>query len=464
MELSPILASVTPYIPLDLFGQAGQSVGLVAYIGIFSFYAVTAAWTLSRWLVARAASKAALGFALTGLLIFATAPAVAMAVQAGALPAAWAGAWAVGAAAPFLMFLARFMGHGGEESEVVGGREQGAVAGDHEKLMSLLSQTSDGIFTVNRQGRVEMMNAAAEKLLGVNARELQGQGLGFMAERVKFYTDGQEPLPVEQWAVTKALREGTIANEQSLQLFPFKSKGLFLKVSASLLRDKQGKVSTVICVLKDRTAHRQLEILKDELFSKPLPIQELGGPAPAEAPVRRAPPAVPAAPPQAAPAADGQTLSAYLKAFLWEQSGEATRMGVSFLDQIPSVLPETKVAPQALKKALAGLIQYAINSTATGGMVRVWASAKEDKVFIAVRDGGMGMIPDEVTRFSDNLETSSTTRGDQTKNPLYPLIVAREELAALGLHLNVRSDGLKKGTEYYFLLPSVGAWILPQNS
>lgn len=478
-----ILSSVGSHVPhsmFAIFGPLAEKSAVGVHILLFYFYLLAAAWFTFKWVFGGGLTKTAFALSCLGVVISTAAPLVAYAVANHVLPLQWEGAWHVGALAPALMMAARYLGQShDEEPASISMAEMAAHVSDREKLMSMLSQTSDGIMTVNRLGRIEMINASAEKLLGVRHREILGQSLAMLSERIKFYSEDQQPLRLEEWAVSRALREGTIANEQSVQLFPFKSKGLFLRVTASPLRDPDGRVDTVICVFKDRTAQRQLEILKEELFARPSQGAALQPPpapsygAPAAAPAMPVPAAIPAAPVQGGtasqPAAPGAAVTGpiptaqFLKTFLWEQSGEATKMGVTFLDQIPSVLPAAHVPPAGLKRALGSLMKYALNTTASGGMVRVWASAKEDRIFVAIRDGGMGMIADEVTRFVDQIEGLSSQKGDQQRNPLYPLIIAREELAALGVRLNVRSDGLKKGTEYYFLLPATAAGSAPAS-
>jgi PAS domain S-box-containing protein len=471
--LQEVLTTLGAYIPHEMFATFAPHVGraaVAAHVALLYAYLFTALFLFLRRLFSGAGSKALLFFCLLGFGASLSGPVFHYLISNHVVSSAWEGLWHAAVLAPILMMLSRFIGHVGDDQ---GAHHEEPVAETHtnewQKLMSLLSHTSDGLITVNRLGKIEMMNAAAERFLGVRQKEMVGQPLTFLAEKVKFYTDDHQLIPLQDWVVTRALREGTIANEQSVQLFPFRSKGIYLNVSASPLKNLKGEADTIICVLKDQTAHRQLEMLKEELFSKghhgDEPVRPSAVPNATSAPAAQIPAApAPAGSASPAPTASGAagTTVAFLKAFLWEQSGEATRMGVSFLDQIPSVLPAMEVSQASLKKAMAYVTQYALHSTAAGGMVRIWASAKEDKVFIGIRDGGMGMIPDEVTRFSDQIDGLSTKKGDQQKNPLYPLILAKEEFEAMGLQLRVRSDGLKKGTEYYVLVPAVGSAPTPR--
>ncbi len=460
-ELIDALGNYVPHDMFSLFVPAVQNTVIVGQVVLLYVYLLTALTVALRRLFGATFSKSLFLYSLAGFFISCSGPFVAYAISNNLIPKAWEGAWHVAAIVPVLMLMSRFMARTPEApsaEEPVDDTQH--RAGELERIMSLLSRTSDGLLTVSREGRIEMLNASAEKLLGVHEKDVVGQPLTFLAEKVKFYTEDHQPIPVQDWAVTRALREGTIANEQSVQLFPFRSKGIYLNLSASPLRGVKGVPESIVCVMKDVTAQKQLQMLKDELFSKVLPDeekQEAKEIPPAPAPQKSAPAhsAAESASPGAPPASD--TTAGFLKAFLWEQSAEATRMGVSFLDQIPSVLPALSVPAERLKKALAAITEYAFHATASGGMVRLWASAKDDKVFIAIRDGGMGMIADEVTRFTDYLDTLYTGKGDQHRNPLYPLIVAKEELNALGLQLQVRSDGLKKGTEYYMLIPAAGS-------
>lgn len=456
--ITAVLDAVSPYLPHAMFrafGPLAEKICVGAHLVMMYAYLMGVVWYAFRWGFGGRVSIWNLSLCVIGSALSLAGPLMSLSLEKETL-ALWEGAWHMAVLMPVFMMLSRVRRAPADDDAAIPTEESPAVnVSDREKWMSMLGQTSDGILTVNRQGIVEMVNAAAEKILGVSHKDLVGRPLKMLADMVKFYTDDNRPLSLEDWAVARALREGTIANEQSVQLFPFKSKGIFLRISASPLRDAQGKVQTVICVMKDRTAHRQLEILKEEIF-KPAaagqPFEAAGRPAEPWA----APQQQPAARAAAAEMVSGGplNLSQLLKQFLWEQSGEATRMGVTFLDQIPSVLPSTAMPAQALKRALAGIMTYALNTTASGGMVRLWASLKDGQVVVAIRDGGMGMIPDEVTRFQDQVENLSTAKGEQQRNPLYPLIVAKEELSALGLRLQIRSDGLKKGTEYYFLLPA----------
>jgi PAS domain S-box-containing protein len=451
-----LVAQAEQLVPREMFADGvTQRAAVGFHAALFLIYigaAAALAWRRER---DGKADGFLLGLAVAGAVVSLAGPLMVWALARGALHPAWEGAWHMAAVLPVLLACALRAGRGGAASAPAAA--PGADL-EEKKLASLLNHASDGIFTLNAQGRIESMNAAAEDFLEVTLSEAAGRPLSALSERVTFFTEDLKPLALHDWAAFRALRDGTIANEQSVHVFSSRRKGLFLKVSASPVRGSSGATEAVICLLKDFTARKQLEILKRELFTgkesretfaPPAAVSPDGageGGALTETAARERP----------APAAAGAlALAPFLKFFLREHESAAARRDIRLEDHIPAVLPYVDVSPLALKRALSGLVQYAIHATAEGKTVVVRAGSHDGMVGVAIRDGGMDLVSGDVSLSGD----------DEQKNPFTFLQAAKDELAAMGLKLETGAGNPREGTEYFFRIPAApsagvaSAWI-----
>jgi two-component system NtrC family sensor kinase len=130
----------------------------------------------------------------------------------------------------------------------------------------ILESTGDGIYGLDRRGRVTFVNPAAERMCGYAAAELLGQPMHALIHHSR--ADGS-PFPPEQCPSAQTLREGATRQVYD-DLFWHKNGTSFPVdyVSAPIVRD--GHVEGVVVAFRDVTErrraeeqmHRQREILQ----------------------------------------------------------------------------------------------------------------------------------------------------------------------------------------------------------
>lgn len=118
-----------------------------------------------------------------------------------------------------------------------------------EYLEAIVASTSDAICTTDIEGRFIYFSPGAEKMLGFSAAEVIGRPAH------QFYTGGHE----EASRVMKLLRkQGTLENHEMI-LKAKDGKRVHISMSASLLKDRLGRVIGTLGISKDITSRVELE-------------------------------------------------------------------------------------------------------------------------------------------------------------------------------------------------------------
>ena len=115
---------------------------------------------------------------------------------------------------------------------------------------AVMHNMSEGLYTVDAEGRVTMLNRAAEKLLGWTLEELRGRSMHDMTHH--HYRDGR-PFPTAKCARTEVLHTGSpVVDHEDVFI---RKDGTFFDViySSSPLRTKGGDIIGLVVVFKDIT-------------------------------------------------------------------------------------------------------------------------------------------------------------------------------------------------------------------
>src|SRR5262249_17340039 len=120
------------------------------------------------------------------------------------------------------------------------------LALEHEQSVAILSNIADGIVAVDRDGRVVVWNAAAERITGVPASEALG--------RTPFEVVRRE-LEWE-WGAPNRLVPIMRGNEE-----------VWLPLSEALMRDPAGAVAGRIFAFRDISAERVVDQMKSDFVS-----------------------------------------------------------------------------------------------------------------------------------------------------------------------------------------------------
>lgn len=121
------------------------------------------------------------------------------------------------------------------------------------------------------------------------------------------------------------------------------------------------------------------------------------------------------------------------------------------IDDLPPVLAD----PERIGQVLSNLIHNAIKFTPPGGQVRVTAGQVDGEVRVAVTDTGTGLTADELPRVFERFYKADRSRSGGGTG--LGLAIAKHLIQAHGGRIAATSDGLGRGSTFYFTLPLADA-------
>ncbi|MBQ7954907.1 MAG: GHKL domain-containing protein [Lachnospiraceae bacterium] len=105
-----------------------------------------------------------------------------------------------------------------------------------------------------------------------------------------------------------------------------------------------------------------------------------------------------------------------------------------------------------IQQVLYNLLDNAIKFSHHDSVITIETSEKKNKIFVSVKDTGIGIPKDDLKMIWDRFYKSDLSRGKDKKGTGLGLSIAREIIASHGEHINVIStEGV--GTEFIFSLP-----------
>ena len=137
----------------------------------------------------------------------------------------------------------------GKESEEIALKKYKRVVSDKEQTEAVIRSIAEGLVVVDAQGKVIMMNPAAEKLLGVSKKDKVGKAL-------------LENLKEEQLV---SLVKGTEDKEErEIELVSQRDETKkVLRSSSAVIENENGQTIGMVSVLSDITKQKELDQLKD---------------------------------------------------------------------------------------------------------------------------------------------------------------------------------------------------------
>jgi len=106
-----------------------------------------------------------------------------------------------------------------------------------------------------------------------------------------------------------------------------------------------------------------------------------------------------------------------------------------------------------VEQVMLNLLNNALQSTPSGGMVRVKAEKVADKVQISVIDSGVGIPPEHLDKVFARFYRVDNSRSRQVGGSGIGLTVARKLVEAMGGDIWVESAGQDQGAAFRFNLP-----------
>lgn len=134
---------------------------------------------------------------------------------------------------------------------------RGELSKQSATFQSIVEIMADGVVVVDTAGKFLVFNLAAEKILGVGATETSPQD---WAEKYGLYLPDQiTPFPFEQNPIARAM-QGEVASAADMFVRNAqRPRGVWLSITATPLRDKDGNAMGGIVVFRDVTAQKQAE-------------------------------------------------------------------------------------------------------------------------------------------------------------------------------------------------------------
>jgi PAS domain S-box-containing protein len=125
---------------------------------------------------------------------------------------------------------------------------------------------------------------------------------------------------------------------------------------------------------------------------------------------------------------------------------------------------EVNIDADRMRQVLVNLIENASNYTKNGGSIWVKASVESGEAVVKVEDNGVGISPDVLPHIFD-LFTQAEFAGEKKDGGLgIGLSVVKDLTQMHGGSVQVRSDGLGKGSEFTVRLPLAKCEDVPNNA
>jgi len=330
---------------------------------------------------------------------------------------------------------------------------------EHEQSIAILSNVADGIVAVDRDGRVVLWNAAAERITGVPASEALGH------------------TPFE---VVRRELESELGGTNRLVPIMRGGEEVWLSLSEALMRDPSGAVAGRIFAFRDISAERVVDQMKSDFVSTVshelrTPLTSIYGFA--ETLLRRD---IGFTEDERQTflgyiASESERLTGIVDALLnvarldsgslqvdlvptdigellheavSDGSAPAVTNGHRFVVDLDDDVPAVRADPDKLRQVLGQLVENAVKYSPAGAVVRIEARTRPDAVEVTVADEGNGIPESELGLIFDKFYRGSEAQPGTGLG----LFIAQGLVSAMGGRIWVRSEA-GEGSRFTFALP-----------
>lgn len=337
------------------------------------------------------------------------------------------------------------------------------------KMEAILKDMADAVIASDEKGRIILFNPAAERMFGVEEREVAGS---YVLEAVRSHElDG---------LIKRSLTTGS-AQMEELHLYSPAEK--FLRAHTTPLRDGRGGVGGVVTVVQDITELRKLERVRAEFVSNAS--HELRTPVTA---IKGFVDTLLDDPSQ-----DPETVRKFLD-IIGKQTDRLARLIKDLLDltkiesrrseiskrpvnirevaeesvsmlapqarakaitvelAIPEDFPQVPADPDMLSEVFMNLLDNAIKYTPDGGRVTVGGEASEAFVTIWVKDTGIGIPAQHLSRVFERFYRVDKARSRELGGTGLGLAIVKHIVERHGGSVSVESE-VGRGSTFVFTLP-----------
>lgn len=140
------------------------------------------------------------------------------------------------------------------------------IVKERHHMAHVLDSIADGVYTVDRDLRVQTFNRAAEQITGWRAEEAIGR---FCYEVLRGSDEGSVPCSGEDCPTLKALQEQMTNGSQRAERLVLSRDGrsVFISISVAPLFELDGQITGTVVVFRDVSAEKELERLRAEFVS-----------------------------------------------------------------------------------------------------------------------------------------------------------------------------------------------------
>jgi two-component system phosphate regulon sensor histidine kinase PhoR len=340
----------------------------------------------------------------------------------------------------------------------------GTLGAERSRLAAVLEHMADGAVMTDAEGRVSLLNPAAQRLLATNESAALGRTFAQVARDYRL---------IEVWRACRA------RGQEQTQTVEMDRRGPFVRVVVTPLAEVGPQPCLVI--LQDLTEVRKAEVVRRDLVSNVS--HELRTPLASLKALTETlrdgalqdPPAARHFLEQMETEVDALTqLVEELLELARIESGrvpivrkptsvseivvppverlqpQAERAGLTLSTELPSDLPEVQADLQRMQQVVVNLVHNAIKFTPSGGQVVVAAKAEEQRVVISVSDTGVGIPEEALPRIFERFYKADRARSSAGTG--LGLAIAKHIVEGHGGRVWAESvEG--RGSSFHFSLP-----------
>lgn len=131
-------------------------------------------------------------------------------------------------------------------------RELRVVRDEKERVDAIIRNMGEGVVVVDQEGKIQLMNPAAEKLLGMNLMDARGLVLASVLKAEHLLAVAKGPLKDQPDHVTKEIEVKSIDDHTRR----------ILQASTAVIENQAGKTVGMVSVLSDITKQKEIEEMK----------------------------------------------------------------------------------------------------------------------------------------------------------------------------------------------------------
>jgi two-component system phosphate regulon sensor histidine kinase PhoR len=304
------------------------------------------------------------------------------------------------------------------------GQSFATLAGEHERLSTILEHMADGILITDEQGRVTLTNPAAERLIGTDAKHALGQTF---AQVVRDYR------LIEAWQCCRS------SGQEHVEAVDVDHRGLSVRIIVTRLPGPTA--SECLVVLQDLTEIRRADIVRADFVSNVshelrTPLASLKAlvetlrdgaiqdPPAAERFLAQMETEVDAMSQmvleqlelariesgQARPQLAAVALSSVIVPAVERLRHQADRAGLVLKTEFAPDLPPVLADTDRIHEVVSNLVHNAIKFTSRGGEVTISAAVSGSEIVVSVTDTGVGIAPEDLPRVFERFYKADRAR------------------------------------------------------